>query len=206
VREALRTREQAGLVERASPKVMVVSRPGGQRATSEVQGALLRQNVTFEHLHEALLVLEPELTRLAAMRAGSPELAVLNANLAEQADAVGDLARWGRLDREFHLAVAEMSGNPALVLAWMPISDLLQPLLRTFMQSADAMRRSLDLHRRIVEELQVRDADAAALMARKHVNDLRAAWDRVGLVELEVAMTPPERIAELAARDAQARA
>jgi GntR family transcriptional regulator, transcriptional repressor for pyruvate dehydrogenase complex len=202
VREALRTLEQAGLVARASPKVMVVRRSDGERANTEVQGALLRQNATFEHLHEALLVLEPELTRLAARRAGSQELAALADNLREQERSAGDAERWTQLDKDFHLAIAQMSGNPALVLAWVPISDLLQPLLRSFMTTPESMRRALDLHGRIFEELQVRDADAAALMARKHVNELRAAWDQVGLVELEVAATSEEDIAALVARHA----
>ena len=49
-------------------------------------------------------------------------------------------------------------------------------------------QRALDFHRRILEEIQVGDGDAAALMARKHVNDLRASWEQAGLdLELNVA-------------------
>ena len=68
VREALRTLEESGLIERTSPKIMVVRRPSEERAYQELHRALRRRNVTFNHLHEALLVLEPELTRLATMR------------------------------------------------------------------------------------------------------------------------------------------
>ncbi len=49
-------------------------------------------------------------------------------------------------------------------------------------------QRALDFHHRILEEIQVGDGDAAALMARKHVNDLRASWEQAGLdLELNVA-------------------
>ena len=59
VREALRTLEESGLIERTSPKIMVVRRPSEERAYRELHRALRRRNVTFHHLHEALLVLDP---------------------------------------------------------------------------------------------------------------------------------------------------
>jgi GntR family transcriptional regulator, transcriptional repressor for pyruvate dehydrogenase complex len=182
VREALRTLEEAGLIARASPKIMVVRHANDDRALEELKGALQRRQVTFNHLHEALLVLEPELTRLATVRAAAADLEALDAHLAEQAAALDDIARFCRLDQEFHLAIAELSANPALVMARAPISQLLAPILETFMASSEPLTlRSLDFHRRIVEEIRVRDDDAAALMARKHVNDLRSSWEAAGL-------------------------
>jgi GntR family transcriptional regulator, transcriptional repressor for pyruvate dehydrogenase complex len=181
VREALRTLEEAGLVARASPKIMVVQRASDERANNELQGALRRSNVTFHHLHEALLVLDPELTRLAAMRAEAAGIASLEANLAEQAEHLDDFPAWAELDHEFHLAVVDMSGNPVLAMAWRPISNLLQPVLQAFMTRPELTQRALDFHRRILEEIQVRDSDAAALMARKHANDLRTTWEQAGL-------------------------
>jgi DNA-binding FadR family transcriptional regulator len=194
VREALRTLEEAGLIARASPKIMVVRVADDERAHKELQGALRRGNVTFGHLHEALLLLEPELTRLAALRAESPGIARLQANLAAQAEQLDDFESWCQLDQEFHLAIAEMSANPALVMIRAPVNDLLAPLLERFMNSTDLTRRALDFHRRIVEEIELRDADAAALMARKHVNDLRAIWEQAGLdLELQVGAIDSEQ-------------
>lgn len=190
VREALRTLEEAGLITRASPKIMVVRRANDDRALEEIKGALTRRNVTFHHLHEALLVLEPELTRLAALRADAADLVALDERLAAQADSLDEVPEFCRLDQEFHLAVAELSANPALVMARAPISDLLAPIMETFMAAPSMTRRSLDYHRRIVEEIRVRDADAAALMARKHVNDLRACWEEAGL-DFQLAIAEP---------------
>jgi DNA-binding FadR family transcriptional regulator len=188
VREALRTLEEAGLIVRASPKIMVVRAADEERAHRELQGALRRGKVTFRHLHEATLILEPELTRLATLRAEADGIAELQANLAVQADTLEDIKTWCKLDQEFHLQVAQMSGNPALVMIRAPISELLAPILETFMTSPELTQRALDFHHRILEEIQVGDADAAALMARKHVNDLRASWERAGLdLELQVA-------------------
>lgn len=190
VREALRTLEEAGLIARASPKIMVVRARDADHARREFEGALRQQNVTFKHLHEALLLLEPELTRLATERAQTADVAELEANLSAQADSLEDPSAFNQLDQEFHLAIAEMSGNPALVMVRAPISELLQPLLERFIVSAKLTQRALDFHHRILEEIQIRDADAAALMVRKHVNDLRMIWEDAGL-DLEVQITAP---------------
>ncbi len=187
VREALRTLEEAGLVARVSPKILVVRAADDDRTHREMRGALRRGNVTFANLHEALLILEPELTRLATMRAETEEIARLEANLAAQAESLGDFPAWCRLDQEFHLTIAQMSGNPALVMVRAPIGELLAPLLERCMTSTKLTERALDFHHRILEEIQVRDADAAALMTRKHVNDLRTIWEQAGVdLELQV--------------------
>ena len=194
--------EEAGLIARASPKIMVVRRADDDRVLEELKGALQRRNVTFNHLHEALLVLEPELTRLAALRADAADLEPARRCVAAQAEhASRTSSAFSRLDQEFHLAIAELSANPALVMARAPISELLQPILETFMTSAALTGRSLDYHRRIVEEIGVRDADAAALMARKHVNDLRTSWEAAGLnFELLVGDGAGERLATATTR------
>jgi len=181
VREALRTLEEAGLVERASPKIMVVRAPTDDPAYRELRRVLRRRNVTFEHLYEALFVLEPELTRLATERAEPGEIRELEANLEAQSQALDDFDEWNRLDQEFHLMIAEMSDNPALVVARAPISDLLMPVLHRFMTSDKLTRRALLFHERILEEIRAHDAEAAALMTRKHINDFRTGWEKARL-------------------------
>jgi GntR family transcriptional repressor for pyruvate dehydrogenase complex len=181
VREALRTLEEGGLVERVSPKIMVVRRAPDETAHREFRRVLKRRSVTFGHLHEALLVLEPELTRLATERADRSDLDALQANLDAQAACLENYGQWNQLDQEFHLAIAEMSGNPALVIARAPISDLLMPVLQRFMTSPKLTQRGLQFHLRILEEMRAGDPEAAALMARKHVNDFRIGWDRTHL-------------------------
>ena len=59
VREALRILEQGGLVERASPRIMVVSDRSDDPGFRELRRELRRHNVTFHHLHEALMTLRP---------------------------------------------------------------------------------------------------------------------------------------------------
>lgn len=181
VREAFRTLQEAGLIERASPRVMVVRRRTGDPVYRELMHALRRRDVTFHHLHEALLVLEPELVRFATERADAHDLQVLRENLAAQNRNLDHFAEWSRLDEEFHLAIAEISANPALIIARAPITQLLLSTLHRFMRSRAMTHHATGYHHRIVTEMERQDGDTAASVMRRHVNDFRVAWEKAGL-------------------------
>jgi DNA-binding FadR family transcriptional regulator len=188
VREALRTLQEAGLIERASSRVMVVSAHDDAPAHRELKAVMRRRNVTFRHLHDALMVLDPELTRLATERVTEADLRALRENLDAQQRNLDQFAEWSRLDDELHVMVAEMSGNPALIVARAPISQLLLPVLYRFMRSTALTVAALRYHHRVLAEIEARDPGLAAAVMRRHVNDFRIAWEREGLdVDLPIA-------------------
>jgi GntR family transcriptional repressor for pyruvate dehydrogenase complex len=181
VREALRTLQEAGLIERSSPRVMVVRGQTEELEHRELTAALRRRNVTFHHLYEALLTIEPELTRLATERADEGDIAELHDNLEAQQRNLEHFHEWSRLDQEFHLAIAEMSANPALILTRAPITNLLLPVLNRFIDSSALTTHALRYHHRILSEIEARDPELAAAVTRRHINDFRIAWEKAGL-------------------------
>jgi DNA-binding FadR family transcriptional regulator len=187
VRESLRMLQQAGLIARVSPKIMVVRRHDVP-VHHEVSHALRRRNVTFEHLLEALLLLEPEVTRLATERCDASDIRTLRELIDAQTENLERFQDWSRLDQEFHLAIAEMSGNPALIVARAPITGLLMPTLERFMNSRSLTEHATRYHHRILYEIEARDPELAAAIVRRHVNDFRVAWEKAGFdVDLQVA-------------------
>jgi GntR family transcriptional regulator, transcriptional repressor for pyruvate dehydrogenase complex len=167
---------------------MVVARRDEDPAFRELRHELRRRNVTFHHLHEALVTLEPELARFAAERADADDMRQLRLAVAAQERNLEHFREWSRLDEEFHLAVAEMSGNPALIIARAPISQLLVPVLHRFIRSTTHTEHATRYHRRIIREIEAGDPDTAAAMTRRHVNDFRTAWEKAGLdFHLEIA-------------------
>jgi GntR family transcriptional repressor for pyruvate dehydrogenase complex len=182
VREALRLLEEAGFVERASPRILVVRRgQSDEPALREATKALRHSNVTFDDLIEALLTLDPDLTRLATERVKPEEVAALEAQLGEQERVLANPEAWIPLDDAFHVTIAEISGNAPLILARKPISALLLPTMSRFVRDERMTRAAFTFHGRIVEQIRARDPDAAAFMTRKHINDFRQAWERAGL-------------------------
>lgn len=180
VREALRMLQESGFVQRVSPRIMVVNGQDDELTQMHVTRALHRHNLTFARLHEALSVLEPELSRLAAERATSADIEQLERNLAAQERALAKFDVWNRLDQEFHLTIAEMSDNAALILARAPVTQILMPAINRFVTTEIATRAGLSWHWRILDQIARHDGEAAALMTRRHVDDFRAAWVKAG--------------------------
>jgi GntR family transcriptional regulator, transcriptional repressor for pyruvate dehydrogenase complex len=105
----------------------------------------------------------------------------LHDNLAAQQRNLENYAEWCRLDEEFHLAIAEMSGNPALILSRTPMTQLLLPVLYRFMSTPSLTSHALRYHHRILAEVEARDSELAAAVTRRHINDFRVAWEKAGL-------------------------
>jgi hypothetical protein len=58
---------------------------------------------------------------------------------------------------------------------------LLLPALLRFMDTREMAEHATNYHRRILEEIDVHDADTAASVMRRHINDWRTAWEKRGL-------------------------
>jgi GntR family transcriptional repressor for pyruvate dehydrogenase complex len=181
VREALRLLQESGFLERTSPKILVVRRAAETPAHREMTHALRRRTVTFAALHEALMLLEPELARLAAMRRDDEDLATLRQILDAQRAHRRDYATWCRLDEAFHVAIAEASENAPLVLARTALGEVLIPTVAQFVSDERATTAGTAFHERLFEHLGAGDPELAALIARRHVEDFRTAWERSGL-------------------------
>jgi GntR family transcriptional repressor for pyruvate dehydrogenase complex len=181
VREALRVLQESGFIERASPRIFVVRDHNAAPAAQAVAHALRRRTVTFSALHEALMLFEPELTRLAALRRDNEDLAALRANLDEQQAHLRDYRRWCRLDEEFHVAIAEAGGNAPLVLTRATLGLVLVPTVAQFVTTERATHAGTNFHQRIYDAIAEGDPDLAALVARRHVEDFRRAWEHSGL-------------------------
>ena len=182
VREALRLLEEAGFVERASPRILVARHPRGEEpALREATRALRQSDVTFDDLHEALLALDPALTRLATEKADPEQIERLERHLQEQERVLTQPETWSRLDDEFHLMIAEIAGNVPLLLARRPLSSVLLPTMWRFVRDERMTRAAFTFHERMVEQMRAHDPEAAAFMTRKHINDFRRAWVRAGL-------------------------
>jgi GntR family transcriptional repressor for pyruvate dehydrogenase complex len=181
VREALRVLQESGFLERSSPKILVVRAHTDMPAFRAMSHALRRRTVTFAALHETLMLFEPELARLAANRRDKRDLDVLRGLLDAQHENSTNYREWCRLDDAFHLSIAEASANAPLVLARATLGQLVVATVGQFVRSERATQASMDFHERIYAQIVAGDAELAALMARRHIEDFRAAWEGSGL-------------------------
>lgn len=196
VREAIRQVEQEGLLQRREGRRLFACLPGLHELAPRTTRLLLLQQTTFQELWELAIVIEPLAARLAAERASDDDLRQLQANIDRMAACIGakadttaaaaaataDNQTLVTLDVEFHALVGSASHNHALMLAREPVGLLYNPtLLQIHLRLPQSRARNLTAHRRIVEALQRRDADAAAHWTHKHMVDFQRGFALAGL-------------------------
>jgi DNA-binding FadR family transcriptional regulator len=166
VREAIAALQVAGLVE---------TRPGSGSFVAVAPGEVREvHDSSPSDLLEARALLEPQVARLAAQRAGQDE--EIESLLAMMEDATGDV--WNDCDRRFHQRIAALTGNPVLVdLADRIAAVMDEPLWQRLRDDSIAVpgRTTLHLaeHRMIYEAIAEGDADAAELYASQHIRRVR---------------------------------
>ncbi|RPI16816.1 MAG: FadR family transcriptional regulator [Lysobacterales bacterium] len=182
VREALRRLESAGLVGReGGSKRLRVTRPGRAETASRVSRALALDDVTFIELWEAMLAIAPRTAALAATRAGSPELASLEAAIAAVERARGSEAAVQGVVQFFD-GLAQASGNRVLMLAMRPVTGLLSPSLRRMIDRTPQGRTRIVVAQRcILEALRKGDAAEAESWMTRHVQDFRRGYEVAGI-------------------------
>ncbi len=173
VREALRILETEGLV---------VSRPGrngGARVrpfnddgvAKAVQVLIRGLRVDAATLRETREVLEGATARLAAERRTAADLAEIAAIGARLEAAIDDVPRLAEENAQWHLAVAKAGHNPLLTAFMKSIAAAISHPGgdRDAHLSRDGRAALINAHRRVVEAIVARDADAAERRMLRHL-------------------------------------
>jgi DNA-binding FadR family transcriptional regulator len=170
VREALIALEVEGLVEvRIGSGIYVLAAPGeAQRATVEEPTA-----GPFEVLR-ARYVIESECAALAAKSATKAQIAAMDEALeAMAAELTGERAPLDA-DREFHLRIAEGTGNGALVavvrMLWVERTGPLFQQLGHHYESRETWTAAIAEHRAVTKAIAAHDAAGARRAMQRHLN------------------------------------
>lgn len=183
VREALRQLESAGLVARPpGAKRMIVSRPQAAKVASGMRDALVLHDVSFVDVWEAMMVIEPEVAALAAMRRTQAEVAAL----AQASEAFRDSPEGDpdALDfvATFFAVLGAASRNQVLVLAKQSLTQALRPSLARMIDRVPQARvRIADAQRRIVLAVRDKNAEEARKWMSKHIRDFKRGYEVAGI-------------------------
>jgi len=183
VREALRQLESAGLVTRPpGAKRMVVSRPHADKVASGMRQALVLHDVSFVAVWEAMMVIEPEVAALAAVRRTHSDIeALLQVSQAfEASEASGPQSV--DLVIEFFELIGACARNQVLVLAKHSLAQVLGPsLVQMIDRVPQARSRIAVAQQKLIAALQAKDADEARKWMAKHVRDFKRGYEVAGI-------------------------
>jgi GntR family transcriptional repressor for pyruvate dehydrogenase complex len=174
-RDALRTLEALGIAE------IKMGKGGGARVARgnpklfaealAVQLDLI--GVGAQEIMDAQRAIECLAAELAAENATETDIARLRQLVADAEASMGDIARFTALGAEFHMAVAEASHNPVLVVQLISLQHVSWPK-RNPTLTPKVMRRIVDVHRDLLGLIEIHDPSGARRMMDDHVKMIRA--------------------------------
>jgi GntR family transcriptional regulator, transcriptional repressor for pyruvate dehydrogenase complex len=173
-RDALRTLEALGIVEiRMGKGGGARIAQGNPRLFAEALAVQLDlTGVSAAEIMDAQRAIETLGAELAAENATPADIAKLRALLRDAEAATGDLDRFTRLSRDFHLAVAEASHNRVIVVQLMSLEHVSWPRPNPTITPALA-RHILDVHGKLADLIEWRDPSGARALMNDHVKMIR---------------------------------
>jgi GntR family transcriptional regulator, transcriptional repressor for pyruvate dehydrogenase complex len=171
----LRTLEALGIVEiRMGKGGGARIAQGNPRLFAEALAVQLDlTGVTAAEIMDAQRAIETLGAELAAENATPDDIARLRRLLREAEGSMSDLDLFTRLSRDFHLAVAEASHNRVLVVQLISLEHVSWPR-RNVTATAKLAEHILEVHTKLTDLIEMRDASAARALMDDHVKMIRA--------------------------------
>ena len=195
LREAVKVLASKGLVEvRPKSGTRVLPKPVWNLLDPDVLGWLADAGQELRHafdLVEIRLILEPQASRLAALRASAEERAGVEAACAALEACVGHPELVAARDLAFHQAIHVASGNALLGSLGRLLCSTMRAQVRITTDAPGLFERGLPLHREVAAAIAGGDADWAEAASRRLV--LMPYDDIAGRLQMPKARLHPER-------------
>ncbi len=124
---------------------------------------------------EARELLEPKIALLAAQNRTEEDISILEENLRSLKNCdPDDTIREGKLDRDFHLKIAQASKNPIMPIILDPINRLMPKInAANYAGIKSAKDLTVTYHGLIVEKIKEQDAQGAYNTMKEHLRIAR---------------------------------
>ncbi|WP_431284541.1 FadR/GntR family transcriptional regulator [Humitalea sp. 24SJ18S-53] len=172
VREALRMLATEGLVNPRRGRLggNMVSLPGSENLAHLIGQFVRGRKISVHALHETRELIEPLLARIAAQRRTPQDLDRLWALQNELVAAAGNFQRFSIVNVQWHLAVAEASGNELLATFLKSLSFGVAAATTTEVYNTTETRNAvIKIHDMINQAIEQQDGDKAERYMRRHL-------------------------------------
>ena len=138
---------------------------------------------SVSHLAEVRGILEPEVTRIAAIRAEPQDLLKMEKSIADLWDRMSDGLPRRPGDFNFHVCVAEGTKNPAVIFLMRALTDIMYQTIGAYRVDPENNKKIIDQHRQIFNAIKSKNPLKAQSAASKHVEAMKKlfwAYENVG--------------------------
>jgi GntR family transcriptional repressor for pyruvate dehydrogenase complex len=168
VREGLQRLVSLGLLETRHGEGTFVCEYGAGTSMNALIPMLALDATDLFHVLEYRRIMEKGTVALVAEKATDADIAELKRSYAAMLDHQSDISGFAHADLEFHLALAEVSGNPIIIKVTRIIRDLLSVSMESIVQTLGT-RDGLYYHKRIIEAIEAHDPRRAESIMEEHV-------------------------------------
>jgi GntR family transcriptional repressor for pyruvate dehydrogenase complex len=175
IREALTILQNQGIItiRRGMNAGTYVTEPSPVPITKTIENLISFQKLSFVHLVEARLYLEPESARAAAYLHTDADIAKMK-QLIDQAEEIANVS-WKEARRtniQFHREIARIAQNPIILFIIESISqvyaDYLIEVTKTKLEK-EAILKNINEHRAILTAIENGDGNGASDNTRRHL-------------------------------------
>ena len=172
VRDALRVLEARGLVrvKVGASGGAFVSETNVDQVAESISTMILLRKMTLSGVAEARTVVETATCELAAERADAKAMRNIERSVEKGRAVVREQAPHTEASMDFHVAVADASGNELLKATVAAYRDLLIQTLHD-MRDVRSARATQKAHEEILEAIRSHDSDAARSLMLAHLQD-----------------------------------
>ena len=172
VREAIRGLAILGVVQSRQGGGAYITKLDGDALLGPIQFFLSLEDVNIRELYDARSLIESDVARRAAVYLDAAGLALLETILAAQKQTLTDASAFRLSDFAFHEAIWAGSGNAFLKRIGESLNVLGLEFRKRASETAGVLAQSFADHRRLLDALQARDAEAAAKAAETHMQNV----------------------------------
>lgn len=191
IREALRILEVQGVIEvKVGPNGGPVTRDLTPQDFAQMAKLHLQLGgATFGDIIDARLIIEPMMAGLAAERSEDSEIAELKVIVERGPEGLDDDEQWVSATRDFHYAIAGMSGNPVLNLVARSLKEIFESKSRHALAPPDGRCSVQEAHERVLAAISEGDSPAAETAMREHMVEYA---DLIRVISPEILPEPIE--------------
>jgi GntR family transcriptional repressor for pyruvate dehydrogenase complex len=169
LREAIKGLHERGLISVTPGKGAFIAKPTSKILTDTLNRLVVLGDITPRQLYEIRIPLEVVGAGLAAKRASREQLDKLNNLVRQMPQAADNVEEWCNIDLQFHVTIAEASGNPLLQAIISPLAGLLLKLFAAGYSKEGEVKMGISKHRQIYESMNKGDKIGAEKAMKEHL-------------------------------------
>jgi len=168
IRAAIQRLSALGLVSVKQGEGTFIEKYTTSRHLNSLIPLLAIENRDIMHLMQLRKILEVGIIEVVAKNISESGIARLEEIYRKMADSTGNREVFAKFDSDFHLALADLSENPLIMVCYSVISDIFSSSMKQIVNIMGP-EGALYYHKEILHSLRQRDSEKAHELMHEHI-------------------------------------